>query len=55
MRILAALLTCFCLAALAGCSHDTAPPVGRWEGTYDVGDTIVAARLEITAKGTDFL
>lgn len=55
MRILTALLTCFCLAALAGCSHETAPPAGRWEGAYDAGDTLVAARMEITAKGQIFV
>ena len=31
---------------LAACSKP-APPVGRWEGTYESGDTFVAARLEI--------
>jgi hypothetical protein len=33
---------------LASCSK-TPPPVGRWEGTYESGDTFVAARLEIAA------
>jgi hypothetical protein len=55
MRILTALLACFCVAATTGCSHETAPPAGRWEGTYDSGDTIVAARMEITAKGQIFV
>ncbi|MBS0275472.1 MAG: hypothetical protein JSR55_14060 [Proteobacteria bacterium] len=55
MRIPAALFACFCLSALAGCSHQTAPPTGRWEGTYDAGDTLVAARMEITAKGQIFV
>ncbi len=31
---------------LASCSK-APPPVGRWEGTYESGDTFVAARLEI--------
>ena len=31
---------------LASCSKP-APPVGRWEGTYESGDTFIAARLEI--------
>ncbi len=32
--------------ALAGCSRPT-PPVGRWEGTYETSNTIIAAWLEI--------
>jgi len=36
--------------ALAGCSKP-APPTGRWEGAYETGDTMVAARLEIEAGG----
>ncbi|HEY7979293.1 MAG TPA: hypothetical protein VID67_13955 [Rhizomicrobium sp.] len=55
MRILAAFLTCFCLIAVAGCSHQVAPPVGRWEGAYDAGNTIVTARMEITDKGQIFV
>ena len=31
---------------LASCSK-TAPPVGRWEGTYESDGTFVAARLEL--------
>src|SRR5471030_1892006 len=44
MRPFLALLVCALL--LAACSKP-APPVGRWEGTYESGDTFVAARLEI--------
>jgi hypothetical protein len=36
--------------ALAGCSK-AAPPVGKWEGGYDSGGTLVAARVEIAASG----
>jgi len=36
--------------ALAACSHP-APPTGRWEGTYESGDTMIAARLEIEPDG----
>jgi hypothetical protein len=36
--------------ALLSCSHP-APPVGRWEGTYEVADTMIAARLEIASDG----
>jgi hypothetical protein len=36
--------------ALAACSHP-APPQGRWEGTYESADAIIAARLEIEADG----
>ncbi|HEY0302538.1 MAG TPA: hypothetical protein VGC36_14430 [Rhizomicrobium sp.] len=42
-RILALML---CALALASCSKPVAPD-GRWEGTYEAGDTFVAARLEI--------
>jgi hypothetical protein len=45
-RLAAALL----LLALAGCSK-AAPPVGKWEGGYDSGGTMVAARVEIGANG----
>ncbi|HEX4269781.1 MAG TPA: hypothetical protein VHZ32_00270 [Rhizomicrobium sp.] len=45
-RLAAALL----LLALAGCSK-AAPPVGKWEGGYDSGGTMVAARVEIAANG----
>ena len=34
------------VAALAGCSKP-APPVGRWEGTYQSGGTFIVARLEL--------
>ena len=47
MRRIACLLL---LTALAGCSKPT-PPQGRWEGGYDSGGTIVAARVEIEADG----
>ena len=40
------------LAALAllSCSR-AAPPAGKWEGTYESNDTMIAARLEIGADG----
>jgi hypothetical protein len=40
------------LAALAlfACSR-TAPPTGKWEGTYETDDTMIAARLEIAPDG----
>ena len=44
MRPFLALLVCALL--LAACSKP-APPVGRWEGTFESGDTFIAARLEI--------
>ena len=53
-RAIAALFALACLAGISGCSH-AAPPVGRWEGIYDTNDTIVAARVEITAKGDIYL
>jgi hypothetical protein len=36
--------------ALAACSKP-APPVGKWEGGYESGGTIVAARVEILPSG----
>jgi len=36
--------------ALLSCSHP-APPVGRWEGTYESDDVMVAVRLEIGSDG----
>ena len=36
--------------ALLSCSHPT-PPTGRWEGTYESSDTMIAARLEIEPGG----
>ncbi len=41
---------CLCVA-LAACSHPK-PPSGHWEGTYESGDTMVVARLEIAPNGT---
>jgi hypothetical protein len=38
------------LLGLTACTHP-APPQGRWEGTYDSGGTLIAARLEIEADG----
>ncbi|HXL99017.1 MAG TPA: hypothetical protein VN932_03735 [Rhizomicrobium sp.] len=44
-----------CLAAAFGCSGHGTPPTGRWEGTYESSDTMIAARLEIDAKGQIFV
>src|SRR6185437_17002411 len=41
------------LAAVA-CAR-VSPPAGRWEGTYDGGDTMAAVRLEIDSRGEIFL
>jgi len=43
-----------CVVGAVACSH-AKPPVGRWEGTYDSSDVVVAARLEINASGNIFL
>jgi len=48
MRAIA--LAVFAVLCLAACSRPHAP-VGRWEGTYDANNTMVAARLEIDASG----
>ena len=36
--------------ALAGCGKP-APPVGKWEGGYEAGGDLVAARVEILPSG----
>jgi hypothetical protein len=54
-RFTAAFLLGLCLAAVAGCSRHLPPPVGRWEGVYDSGGTIVAARMEVTPKEQIFV
>jgi hypothetical protein len=47
MRFAAALAAFLMLAA---CSKPT-PPVGKWEGGYESGGTVVAARVEILPGG----
>ena len=37
-------------ATLAACSKPT-PPVGKWEGGYEGGGTVVAARVEVMSGG----
>lgn len=54
MRLVGAILLGFCLASLLACTS-VKPPVGRWEGTYDSADAIVAVRLEIDGKGDIYL
>jgi len=53
--IAAAIVSIISFAALTGCSHHAAPPAGRWEGTFESNDTMIAARLEIDAKGQIFV
>jgi len=48
MRLFLALL--FGVLLLSSCAKP-APPLGRWEGTYEAGDTFIAARLEIVSAG----
>lgn len=36
--------------AMFSCSHP-APPAGKWEGTYEANDMMIAARLEIATDG----
>ncbi len=50
-----AIAALLCIGLAVACSHNSAPPVGRWEGTLDLPDAIVAARLEITPKGEIFV
>ncbi len=40
----------FAVLILAGCSSHK-PPVGRWEGTYDTAEAMVAVRVEIDSAG----
>ncbi|HEY2068803.1 MAG TPA: hypothetical protein VGG48_04550 [Rhizomicrobium sp.] len=53
MRVLAAILLTLCV--LTGCSHHAQPPTGRWEGTLETENTMIAARLEIDAKGNIYV
>jgi hypothetical protein len=46
-RFIAVVLAAACLAA---CS-DPAPPVGRWQGSYEGDGAIIVARLEIAPGG----
>jgi hypothetical protein len=46
--VLAAALLAF---ALSNCSAHPTPPSGRWQGVYEDGNLIVAARLEIDPGG----
>ena len=55
MRQFVPFLAALAMFALSGCSHAAAPPVGRWEGVYDTPDTVIAARVQITAKGDIYL
>lgn len=48
MRIAA--LAILAALALSACSQHK-PPAGRWEGTYESSDTMLAARLEIADDG----
>lgn len=55
MRILAAALaTGLCLAGAFACSK-AHPPAGRWEGTYESGDVMVAARVQIDPAGNVYV
>lgn len=49
MRIVAALFAI--LVAVSACSKPS-PPVGKWEGGYESGGDLVAARVEILPNGT---
>lgn len=43
-----------CVAAAFGCTRTNAP-TGRWQGTYESQDVMIAARLEIDPGGNIFL
>src|ERR1700712_5456777 len=44
-----ALFVVLAVLTLASCSRHP-PPTGYWEGTYEAGDTMVAARVSIDSK-----
>jgi len=44
------LVVCLCLAFAFACSAPK-PPSGRWEGTYESAQTMIASRLEIDKNG----
>ena len=48
--MLKALLFVTLAVALTGCGKPQ-PPVGKWEGGYEAGGDLVAARVEILASG----
>jgi hypothetical protein len=50
----AVIVAVICLATACGCARHT-PPTGRWEGTYESADTMIAARLQIDPKGQIFV
>jgi hypothetical protein len=52
MRALAPILVLGVSLLAAACSDAHKAPVGRWEGTYETADTMLAARLETAADGT---
>jgi len=56
MRALPALIVGgLCLFSAFACGNAQTPPAGRWEGTYEAADVMVAVRLEISLKGAIYL
>lgn len=53
-RLSAVLVVGLCLTMAYACKAPR-PPVGRWEGTYESGGTIIAARLEIDKSGAIYI
>jgi hypothetical protein len=55
MRVLAAaMIAGLCLAGAFACSR-AHPPAGRWEGTYESSDAMVAARVQIDSSGNVYV
>lgn len=54
-RFAAVVVGGLCLLAVWACSSSKVPPAGRWEGTFEASDVMVAVRLEITPKGEIYL
>jgi hypothetical protein len=54
MRTAILLALALWIGAGYGCSK-AHPPAGRWEGTYESGDAMVAARVEIDSSGNVYV
>src|SRR5690349_4727383 len=54
MRVAIVLVLGLWIAAGCGCSRSH-PPTGRWEGTYESNDVMVAARVEIDSSGNVYV
>jgi hypothetical protein len=51
----AAVVIALCLMAGFACSNGKTLPVGRWEGTYETDEAVLAVRLQISPNGDIFV